>query len=389
MPLDKWTIIDIITCFFNIICFNVIGSITEEQITDRSQKQVLDYYVIAVVIVGWMRFFAYFLIIQFISKLLMTLIRMITDTLSFLFIAVCYMLLASTVFMMLFASPTKAQREALELKGEESTGVSNYDSYFYAMRTVFDGMLAVYSYEIQEEYGISYSIFTVTHVFIINIFLLNYLVAILSMVYNEMHERGEFSFKSNKYMFIEKYKIAMEDKTGYAQLVIYPPPLNFFSLFIMPFTLSKGNMLRMSSGYQKFIYWVENFFFSIAFLFYEFLFLPFIYLKVFYNVIKLSSWDNLMIVFFIWLIAGPFFLLFNIVVDFYNFMKILCDMDEDEEMVKEREREDFKQDKIVIYNEMIDVMKGIRHIKIRHFMDEERKRRRKKGIHDVVTLEDV
>lgn len=257
------------------------------------------------------------------------------------------------------------------------------------MRTVFDGMLAVYSYEIQEEYGISYSIFTVVHVFIINIFLLNYLVAILSMVYNEMHERGEFSFKSNKYMFIEKYKIAMEDKTGYAQLVIYPPPLNFFSLFIMPFTLSKGNMLRMSSGYQKFIYWVENFFFSIAFLFYEFLFLPFIYLKVFYNVIKLSSWDNLMVVFFIWLIAGPFFLLFNIVVDFYNFMKILCDMDEDEEMVKEREREDFKQDKIVIYNEMIDVMKGIRHIKIRHFMDEERKRRRKKGIHDPVTLDDV
>jgi len=114
MPLDKWTMIDIITCFFNIICFNVIGSITEEQITDRSQKQVLDYYVIAVVIVGWMRFFAYFLIIQFISKLLMTLIRMITDTLSFLFIAVCYMLLASTVFMMLFASPTKAEREALE-----------------------------------------------------------------------------------------------------------------------------------------------------------------------------------------------------------------------------------------------------------------------------------
>jgi len=275
------------------------------------------------------------------------------------------------------------------MKGEDSTGVSNYDSYFYAMRTVFDGMLAVYSYEIQEEYGISYSIFTVVHVFIINIFLLNYLVAILSMVYNEMHERGEFSFKSNKYMFIEKYKIAMEDKTGYAQLVIYPPPLNFFSLFIMPFTLSKGNMLRMSSGYQKFVYWVENFFFSIAFLFYEFLFLPFIYLKVFYNVIKLSSWDNLMVVFFIWLIAGPFFLLFNIVVDFYNFMKILCDMDEDEEMVKEREREDFKQDKIVIYNEMIDVMKGIRHIKIRHFMDEERKRRRKKGIHDPVTLDDV
>lgn len=69
------------------------------------------------------------------------------------------------------------------------------------------------------------------------------------MVYNEMHEKGEFSFKSNKYMFIEKYKIAMDDTTGYAQLVIYPPPLNIFSFFIMPFSLSKGNMLRMAEGY--------------------------------------------------------------------------------------------------------------------------------------------
>lgn len=38
MPIDKWTMIDIVTCFFNIICFNVIGSITEEQITDPAQK---------------------------------------------------------------------------------------------------------------------------------------------------------------------------------------------------------------------------------------------------------------------------------------------------------------------------------------------------------------
>jgi len=87
---------------------------------------------------------------------------------------------------------------------------------------------------------------------------------------------------------------------------------------------------------------VENFFFSIFFLIYEFAFLPFIYLKVFYNVIKLSNWDNLMVVFFIWLIGGPFFLLFNITVDFYNFIKILCDTDEDEEALKEKEKEDFK-----------------------------------------------
>ena len=102
MPLDKWTAIDIITCFANMVCFNVIGEISAEQIRDPTQKQILDYYVILVVIIGWLRFFSYFLIIKFISKLLMTLARMISDTMSFLFITVCYMLVAATVFMMLF-----------------------------------------------------------------------------------------------------------------------------------------------------------------------------------------------------------------------------------------------------------------------------------------------
>lgn len=36
-------------------------------------KQVLDYYVIAVTICSWVRFFAYFLVIREISKLIMTL----------------------------------------------------------------------------------------------------------------------------------------------------------------------------------------------------------------------------------------------------------------------------------------------------------------------------
>lgn len=192
MPMDKWTIIDVFSCFLNIICFNVIGSITEEQLLDPAQKQILDYYVIVVVIVGWIRFFAYFLLIRFISKLMMTLIRMMRDTLTFLFISICYMLLASTVFMMLFASPVKDERE-----GSEDSEAMNFDSYFYAMRSVFDAMLGNYSFDVDPAYEVSYSIFMSLHVFVIAIFLLNYLIAILSMVYEEMNEKGEFSFKSN------------------------------------------------------------------------------------------------------------------------------------------------------------------------------------------------
>ena len=47
------------------------------------------------------------------------------------------------------------------------------------------------------------------HIFISNIFLLNYLVAILGSVYEEGVEIGDFLFKSNKYQYVERYWIAL------------------------------------------------------------------------------------------------------------------------------------------------------------------------------------
>jgi hypothetical protein len=75
--LDIWTILDIICSMFNIICFNVIGSVSVDQIKNINEKQILDIYVIAVTIVGWTRFFSYFLLQKRISKLVNTFIRMV------------------------------------------------------------------------------------------------------------------------------------------------------------------------------------------------------------------------------------------------------------------------------------------------------------------------
>ena len=49
------------------------------------------------------------------------------------------------------------------------------------------------------------------NIFISSVFLLNYLVAILSTVYEEMMEMGDFAFKCNKYKYIERYNIAFKD----------------------------------------------------------------------------------------------------------------------------------------------------------------------------------
>jgi len=48
-------------------------------------------------------------------------------------------------------------------------------------------------------------------------------------------------------------------------------------------------------------------------------------------------------------------------IDVFTYIRILCDYSEDHSS-KFKEEEDFKQDKIVIYNEILDVMRTILYI---------------------------
>ena len=50
----------------------------------------------------------------------------------------------------------------------------------------------------------------------------------------------------------------MLDPNGYSELVIHPPPINIFTMFIMPFILKKSLMKKASDCFSKFIFWVEN-----------------------------------------------------------------------------------------------------------------------------------
>jgi len=177
MPIDKWTIIDFVSSCFNIVCFNVIGSIEPGQIMDKGQKQILDYYVIAVVIVSWTRFFSYFLVVLTISKLMMTLYRMLHDTLSFIFIVSCYLLLSATVFTTLFNNVQTTDEFG------EWVQVDEYTTYSNSLRTLFKALLAEYEYIEDTDFKLSFSIMLMIHIFISNIFLLNYLVAIIASVY--------------------------------------------------------------------------------------------------------------------------------------------------------------------------------------------------------------
>ncbi len=127
MPYDKWTIVDAICAIMNLACFNVIGSISPSVILDPSQKKTIDYYVIFVVLLSWLRFFSYFLVVKPISKLLMITKSIIMNTMSFNFIVLAFIFLIMSVYLAFFQ-------------------VIDIECYnlFTTFRTMFDGMIAVF-----------------------------------------------------------------------------------------------------------------------------------------------------------------------------------------------------------------------------------------------------
>jgi hypothetical protein len=82
----------------------------------------------------------------------------------------------------------------------------------------------------------------------------------------------------------------MLNQHGYSELVIHPPPINFFTIFLAPAILKKTWMKKMGEMFAKFIFWFENFFYIQLFGIYEFVLCPFIYIRVLGNVIMLAEW---------------------------------------------------------------------------------------------------
>lgn len=82
----------------------------------------------------------------------------------------------------------------------------------------------------------------------------------------------------------------------------------------------------------------------------------------------------------LWFLVGPFVLTWGIFKDIIFLCKILCDYQDEEDQFKEKEEEDFKQDKIVIYNEVIDVMRSVMHL-FKRKKDEANKRKAMIGNH--------
>ncbi len=197
------------------------------------------------------------------------------------------------------------------------------------------------------------------HTLMSNIFMLNYLIAILTTVYEEMLQQGDFAYKSNKYMYIERFFIPLQDQWGYTELVVHPAPMNYISSILLLTVFDDGLMRRSSEIVSKLIFWIENIYYVLEMLLIELVLAPFIYCRLIINIIRTTTIGNAIILLTCWILLGPFFLVFCIFNDMYFYSKILCDYREDDDAAEIKQQEDLMQDEIVICNEVLDTLRAI------------------------------
>jgi hypothetical protein len=64
LGLDKWAIIDGISAFLNIAAVELIKDFPPEDYLIPHMKDLVDYFVLLVLVVSWLRFFIYFLVVR-------------------------------------------------------------------------------------------------------------------------------------------------------------------------------------------------------------------------------------------------------------------------------------------------------------------------------------
>ena len=93
---------DFICSLLNMCAVFIINYLEPEQYLDQTLKDFIDYFMVIVLCVAWLRFFTYFLVVKMISQLILTLMAMIIDTLAFMFLVCCFILIMASIYTTLF-----------------------------------------------------------------------------------------------------------------------------------------------------------------------------------------------------------------------------------------------------------------------------------------------
>jgi hypothetical protein len=169
-----WTWLDAISGGAVLMVLPMLMMLDKEQFLDKALKRKYDYAIIVTSTLCFCRCFAYFFMIESISKMILTFISMVVDTSAFMFLTIWYLFFMSAIFCTIY----------------QNVNPSMYGDIETTVTSMFDGFLASYSYGSVQQYEYSHMGLMILHIFAGNIVLFNYLIAILSSTYGDLLESG-------------------------------------------------------------------------------------------------------------------------------------------------------------------------------------------------------
>ena len=114
--------------------------------------------------------------------------------------------------------------------------------------------------------------------------------------------------------------------------------------------------------FGKFIFWGENLVVVALMGSYEALLLPIIFVRVVINILRSASILRFFGLFLGWLSFGTAALVGAAMRDMFYILKILCDYQDEDDSAFEKREAELRQDKSVLYNEVLDVARSLYHI---------------------------
>lgn len=185
MTLDKWSSADVQCATINLVCNFALQLINKEAIL-KNEKLFFNMLMLLIVLITWYRITMIMYVQEKLSVLLVTTEKMMSAGMNFFMMLLYYFLISSMVFLAIFGDSFPLYSDIIE-----------------TMRLMFDYMMGSYGWIVlpgdEQFMDLLHSGAMIFHVYLANIFMLNYLVAILSDVYGEMMERAMFEFNTNLY----------------------------------------------------------------------------------------------------------------------------------------------------------------------------------------------
>ena len=102
VPIDYWAKLDLISAVATLVGFPYILSTEPVGMITKSTKDMLDYITLILILLQWTRFYMFFLMISELSKMILTFIAMVKESLAFMFLLLAYLIIASAIFTTIF-----------------------------------------------------------------------------------------------------------------------------------------------------------------------------------------------------------------------------------------------------------------------------------------------